>query len=619
MQELYGGDEKPPLLGHIEKTEEDEPDRPTTTRTEKSVLLKDQDEQMEEVRHQQKQWDELEKRLAKDKQPAEKETSDIDLEREMERETEMDRTEPTDKQTVVEPDSTERDPAGSEAPDSQNEDIEQTQRDPAGSEAPDSQDEDIEQTQRDPADSEAPGSQDEEIEQTQRDPTDSTVTETVEEIDQRDPASFLPDLGDQDEGYSKRYRTGPQQRSDRGAVRREKQEQEERERVRQQQEEIERLARESAERERGNQVVNDALLKEEEEEAKKRLAEICRIRHDKRKKKAVTSTKTDEDRKKKKRRVSEDDEDEPFDLELDDDIDAGPDYNPDDDQEDEASVSSEYPDIIEVEKHAHCLNLKDSGEFMVWIREQLVELENHVKVGGSLAASGYREFVGLLRDGIYKMHTWSPIEAADVNLVMKTVVDPTCTAWRKRLKGVKTGNSKQILKKGDKKEEVLRIAEQRDIPDEAEEVLPEGSLADKTEEEQKEIRLTIKRYFEHVRRAHEEAACAAGKLVQLVDVLEREQFLTIARAGTRPLVALEMPEVKRMIEQKREEVKRAETREELKNMSIDDVVMSQNLPTPLERWKKSKWMMPTRLLAVATHYFIYSQAVQEELLKQTRV
>ena len=571
LQELYSGDEKPLLLGHIEKTEEAEPDRPTPTRTEKSVLLKDQDEQMEEVRHQQKQWDELEKRLAKDKQPAEKETSNIDLEREMERETETERTEPTDEQTVAEPDSTGRDPAGSEAPDSQEEDTEQTQRDPA----------------------------------------DSTVTETVEEIDQRDPASFLPDLGDQDEGYSKRYRTGPQQRSDRGAVRREKQEQEERKRVRQQQEEIERLARESAERERGNQVVNDALLKEEEEEAKKRLAEICRIRRDKKKQKAATSTKTDEDRKKKKRRVSEDDEDEPFDLELDDDIDADPDYNPDDDQEDEESVSSEYPDIIEVEKHAHCLNLKDSGEFMVWIREQLVELENHVKVGGSLAASGYREFVGLLRDGIYKMRTWSPIEAADVNLVMKTVVDPTCTAWRKRLKGVKTGNSKQILKKGDKKEEVLRIAEQRDIPDEAEDVLPEGSLEDKTEEEQKEIRLTIKRYFEHVRQAHEEAACAAGKLVQLVDLLDREHLMTIARAGTRPLVALEMPEVKRMIEQRREEVRKAETREELKNMSIDDVVMSQNLPTPLERWKKSKWMMPTRLLAAATHYFIYSQAVQE--------
>ena len=300
-----------------------------------------------------------------------------------------------------------------------------------------------------------------------------------------------------------------------------------------------------------------------------------------------------------------------MDLELIDDEDADPTYNPDQDLEDEESVTSEFPDILEVEKHAHCLNLADAGEFMVWIRAQLVELEHHVKVGGTLAQTAYRDFVGLLRDGIFKMHTWSPIEAADVDLVMKTVIDPMCTAWKKRMKGVKTGNSKQIWKQGDKKEEILRIAEQRDIPEEADEALPEGSLEDKTDEEQKEIRLTIKRYFEHVRRSHEEAACAAGKLVQLVDVLDREQFITIARAGTRPLVALELPEVKKMVEKKKEEVKKAEVREELKGMSIEQVIMSQNLPTPLKRWEKSKWMMPTRLLAAAVHYFIYSQAVQE--------
>ena len=294
-----------------------------------------------------------------------------------------------------------------------------------------------------------------------------------------------------------------------------------------------------------------------------------------------------------------------------DDVDADPDYNPDDDVEDEASVSSEFPDILEVEKHAHCLNLSDAGEFMVWVRTQQDELEHHVKVGGSLAQSGYRDFVSLLRDGIFKMHTWSPIEAADVDLVMKTVVDPTCTAWKKRMKGVKTGNCCQIWKQGDKREEILRIAEERDIPDEAEEVLPEGSLEDKTEEEQRDIRQTIKRYFEHVRRSHEEAACAAGKLVQLADVLDREQFMMVARAGTCPLVALELPEVRKIVEKKKEEVKRAEVREELKNTSIEQVIATQNLPTPLKRWEKSKWMMPTRLLAAATHYFIYTQAVQD--------
>ena len=114
-----------------------------------------------------------------------------------------------------------------------------------------------------------------------------------------------------------------------------------------------------------------------------------------------------------------------------------------------------------------------------------------------------------------------------------------------------------------------------------------------------------------MRKAHEEAACAAEKLTELVDVLDRDEFIAIARAGTRPLVAVEFPEVKKMIDEKKEEVKKAEAREELKNSKIETVIAVQNLPTPLERWKKSKVLMPTRLLATATHYFIYSQVVQE--------
>ena len=310
-------------------------------------------------------------------------------------------------QTTNEADSTQRDPASNEVSDNQTRDNENIQRDSAGAD-------------------------------------DGIAEGPRNESEQQDLAGSLPDLGEQESKYSKHYKTGAQERSDRGTARREKQQREETERVRRQQEEIAEKAQMEAEKERGNQIVNDALLQEEEDEAKRRLAEICRIRRHRKKTKAATSTKTDEERKRKKRRVSEDNEEDDLDLELEDDVDADPDYNPDDDQEDEESVSSEFPDIMEVEKHAHCLNLADAGEYMVWVREQLVELEHHVKVGGSLAESGYRESISLLRDGIYKMHTWTPIEAADVNLVMKTVVDPTCTAWKKRMKGVKTGNCKQI-------------------------------------------------------------------------------------------------------------------------------------------------------------------------------
>ena len=87
LQEMYSAEEKPPLLGHIEKEEVD-PDQPTSTQTERSVLLTEQEEQINEVLQQQEQWDELEKRMSTEKQPEEKGTSDLDLEKEMEKEAE---------------------------------------------------------------------------------------------------------------------------------------------------------------------------------------------------------------------------------------------------------------------------------------------------------------------------------------------------------------------------------------------------------------------------------------------------------------------------------------------------------------------------------------------------
>ena len=210
-----------------------------------------------------------------------------------------------------------------------------------------------------------------------------------------------------------------------------------------------------------------------------------------------------------------------------------------------------------------------------------------------------------------QMETYSPIEYADVQQVLKTIVDTSCIAWRKKLKGVKTGNCRTIMRAEEKKSEVLRAAEDAEVPSDAEGLLGEDSLKGKTPEEQRQIRLTIKRFFQHVSRAHEEASCAAGKLAELVEVLDREEFNIITWAGTCPLVAIEFPEVKKLIEDKKEEVRKAEIREELKAMDIKEIVAIQNLPTPLERWKDSKVLLPTRYLAAATHYLVYSQAVQE--------
>ena len=92
---------------------------------------------------------------------------------------------------------------------------------------------------------------------------------------------------------------------------------------------------------------------------------------------------------------------------------------------------------------------------MRWIRDNLSELEEAAKIKGGAAERSYKKFIEMLHDGIMQMETYSPIEYSDVKQVMKTIVDPTCIAWRKKLKGVQAGNCRTIMKAEEKKDRVL--------------------------------------------------------------------------------------------------------------------------------------------------------------------
>ena len=97
LQELYQQENKPTLVGHVEQLtdepkNEDELEQPSTTQQEKSVLLTDPDEQIAEALQEQEQWDELQQRMRTSDSGGwskEKEASDLDLEAEMERDTQV--------------------------------------------------------------------------------------------------------------------------------------------------------------------------------------------------------------------------------------------------------------------------------------------------------------------------------------------------------------------------------------------------------------------------------------------------------------------------------------------------------------------------------------------------
>ena len=107
---------------------------------------------------------------------------------------------------------------------------------------------------------------------------------------------------------------------------------------------------------------------------------------------------------------------------------------------------------------------------------------------------------------------------------------------------------------------------------------------------------------------HEEAACAAGELARLSMVLDEDDYYKVVQAGTRPLIAMEIPQVKKQVEEARNVQERARSQEEMRNVKIEELIIEQNLPTPLDRWKGSKVLLMTRYLAAAVHYLVYSQA-----------
>ena len=221
----------------------------------------------------------------------------------------------------------------------------------------------------------------------QRDPANS-MNETPDQestrptdSDPRDPAQKSTAITTEAEihevGYEKHYVTGAQEREARTAARREQQRQKELREQKEKEAQAAELAKQAEDEEEGRRIVEKALLQEEEEAAKKKLAEICRIRKNKK------PQKTDQERKKKKpRRDDEVEEDE----EEKDDKDADPNYDPDKDPEkdfiDDESIIPDDEDVVEIDKHSHAINFKESNEYVQWIRDQLSELETAAKMGG---------------------------------------------------------------------------------------------------------------------------------------------------------------------------------------------------------------------------------------------
>ena len=126
-----------------------------------------------------------------------------------------------------------------------------------------------------------------------------------------------------------------------------------------------------------------------------------------------------------------------------DNTDKDKDYDLDDDPA-SADQELEEKDTFEVEKHVHAVNFDEAGDYLVAMKRYMEAFAKIVQRGKDDVTKEYKKLIKFVQLMINKLGAYSLIDAADMEAVFETIIDPQCIAWRCALHGTKTGNSKEI-------------------------------------------------------------------------------------------------------------------------------------------------------------------------------
>ena len=234
-------------------------------------------------------------------------------------------------------------------------------------------------------------------------------------------------------------------------------------------------------------------------------------------------------------------------------------------------------------------------------------------------AREYKKLIKFVKLMIEKLGAYSPIEAADMDAVFQTGVDPQCVAWQRAQHGTKTGNSKEILRVEEKQWKVEKSNEEHEIlPDEQVQTFAD-TMKVKSKTDRAEVVCMIEHYFGHVARAHEEAVSAARIAQELVDEVDENLWLQIVSNGTRPLIMLQVLEMIQQAAGMKTEHEWCEKAEQLRGLPIKDIIKEQNMPRPVERWVESKIMSPSAYLAAEVYYFLFGKVDQKKAVANQTV
>ena len=297
-------------------------------------------------------------------------------------------------------------------------------------------------------------------------------------------------------------------------------------------------------------------------------------------------------------------------VELDDE-DKDPDYNPTKDPEQEFEEEDTYLDdeeMFEIEKHVHAINLQEAGDYIVEIRHFVSCFAKVVRKAKTDIAREYRKLIHYMQEMVLKIGCYGLIEHADEEAVFKTIVDPTCTAWRRAMHGAKTGNAKDLQQIEDMRIKIQKSTEDHEILPKEEMVEIADEMENRTPEDRKHVKDLIKCYWTHTARAHEEAAAAASIFKLLADEEDEATYTALITAGTRSLIMVEVPQMASQATEMRLQREREEKADRLHNQPIEEVIESQNMPVPVLWWSDSSIMLPTQYLVAMVYYFVAAEA-----------
>ena len=225
---------------------------------------------------------------------------------------------------------------------------------------------------------------------------------------------------------------------------------------------------------------------------------------------------------------------------------------------------------------------------MVEIRRFVSCLGKVVRKAKIDVAGEYRKLIHFIREMVLKIGSYGPVEHAGEEAVFCTIVDPTCTAWKRALHGAKTGNLKDLQGIKEKRISVLKTVEEHEILLKQALVDIAGKMEGSTQENKKHVKDLIKRYWAHMSKAHKEAAAAASILRLLADDIYKDAYTTLISVGTRPLIMLHVPQMAKQSKAMKMEQERVERAENLRNTPIEDIIREQNKRNKLKKTDKTE-------------------------------